>query len=126
VLINKDRNTRVNKKSKQLRRIRHTQPPQDIHGHMVKKLKKGETASCVKLHQKHVPGTTKQASNLNKDKGNKSSIHVVCTNDHSITSKSKRRIGKIICFKCKKMGHFIASWTLRMKRDASHITRRTT
>jgi hypothetical protein len=48
LLINKDRN----KKAKQLRRRRIAQPPQDIHGHVVKKLEKGETTASVKLHKK--------------------------------------------------------------------------
>jgi hypothetical protein len=55
-----------------------------------------------------IPGATKEASNLNKDKGNKSSVHVVCTNERSL-SKSKKGRGKRRCFKCKELGHFIAS-----------------
>jgi hypothetical protein len=42
---------------------------------------KGETAACVKIHQKDVPrATTKEASNLNKDRGNKSNVYCVCIN----------------------------------------------
>jgi hypothetical protein len=49
-----------------MQRTRHAQPPQDINGHVVKKLEKGETAVCVKLHQKRVSKATKEAINLNK------------------------------------------------------------
>jgi hypothetical protein len=44
---------------------------------MVKKLDMGETATCTRLHQTHVPRATKEESNLNKDKCNKSNVHVV-------------------------------------------------
>jgi hypothetical protein len=94
MLINKDRINRLNKKAKQPRRRRHAQPPQDIHGRMVKMLKKGETIACARLHQTHVPGATKETSNLNKDKGNKSSFHVVCTNNVSMTFKNRKRMRK--------------------------------
>jgi hypothetical protein len=83
-----------NKKAKQLRRRLHAQPSQDIHEHVVKKLEKGETATHVKLHKKRVPNATREANNKNKEKGEYSSINVVCSNDLSITSKHKRRIGK--------------------------------
>jgi hypothetical protein len=39
---------------KKLQRKCHTWPPQNIHGCMVKKLDKGETEACTKLHQKQV------------------------------------------------------------------------
>lgn len=47
---------------------------------------------CTKLNQKYVPGATmkKQPNNMKKGKCNISSVHVVCTNDISMTSKSKK------------------------------------
>jgi hypothetical protein len=63
MLINKDRNKRLNKKAKQLRRRHHAQAPQDIHGCMVKKLEKGETAACTKLQHKDVPKATRKQEN---------------------------------------------------------------
>lgn len=49
---------------------------------------------CTKLHQKYVPGATmkKQPNNMKKGKGNISTVHVVYTNDISMTSKSKKRM----------------------------------
>jgi hypothetical protein len=82
----------------------HAQPPRDVHGRMLKKLEKGKTKACTKLHHKDVPGATtkKTPNNMNKSKGNKSSVHVV-------TSKGKRRMRNERCFRCNKKGHFIAS-----------------
>jgi hypothetical protein len=57
-----------NKKMRQLRRRHHAQHPQDIHGHMVKKLEKGETATSVKLHKKEAPKAINKAINMNKEK----------------------------------------------------------
>jgi hypothetical protein len=64
LLINKERN----KKAKQLRRRRIAQPPQDIHGRVVKKLETGETAASVKLHKKDVPKAINEEINMNKEK----------------------------------------------------------
>jgi hypothetical protein len=98
-----------NKKAKQLRRRRLAQHPQDIHGLMVKKLEKGETAARVKLHKKQVPTTTREANKKNKKKCETSSINVVCSNDLFMSSKSIKKRGKRRCFKCKELVHFIAS-----------------
>jgi hypothetical protein len=46
---------------------------------------------------------------MNKEKGKNSISHVVCTDHLSMSSKSKKGIGKRRCFKCKELGHFIAS-----------------
>jgi hypothetical protein len=107
LLINKERN----KKAKQLRiRVRYiAQPPQDIHGRVVKKLETGETAASVKLHKKDVPKAINEAINMNNEKGKNSNSHVVCTDHLSMSSKSKKGRGKRRCFKCKELGHFIAS-----------------
>jgi hypothetical protein len=105
LLINKERN----KKAKQLRRRCIAQPPQDIHGRVVKKLETGETAASVKLHKKDVPEAIIEAINMNKEKGKNSISHVVCTDCLSMSSKSKKGRGKRRCFKCKELGHFIAS-----------------
>jgi hypothetical protein len=67
VLINKERN----KKAKQLRRRHIAQPPQDIHGCVVKKLETKETAASVKLHKKDVPKEKNKEINMNKEKGKK-------------------------------------------------------
>jgi hypothetical protein len=105
LLINKE----SNKKAKQLRRRCIAQPPQDIHGRVVKKLETGETAASVKLHKRDVPKAINEAINMNKEKGKNSISHVVCTDHLSVSSKSKKRRGKRRCFKCKELGHFIAS-----------------
>jgi hypothetical protein len=105
LLMNKERN----KKAKQLRRRRIAQPPQDIHGRVVKKLETGETTTSVKLHKKDVPKAINEAINMNKEKGKNSISHVVCTDHLSVSSKSKKGRGKRRCFKCKELGHFIAS-----------------
>jgi hypothetical protein len=94
-----------NKKQRQLRRRRHARLPQDIYENVVKKLEEGETAARVKLHKKEVP----KAINMKQEKGNDSTSHVVCTNNLSVSSKSKKRRGKQRCFKCKALGHLIAS-----------------
>jgi hypothetical protein len=104
-LINKERN----KKAKQLRRRRIAQPPQDIHGRVVKKLETEETATSVKLHKKDVPKAINEAINMNKEKGKDSISHVVRTNHLSMSSKRKKGRGKRRCFKCKELSHFIAS-----------------
>jgi hypothetical protein len=96
-----------NKKRRQLRRRRIAQPSQDIHGHVVKKLEKGETTSSVKLHKKDVPKDEK--INMSLEKGKDSINHVVCTDHFSMSSKNKKRKGKRGCFKCNKAGHLIAS-----------------
>ena len=98
-----------NKKAKQLRRRHIAQPPQDIHGRVVKKLETGETAASVKLHKKDVPKAINEEINMNKEKGKNSISHVVCTDHLSMSSKSKKGRGKKRCFKCKELGHFIAS-----------------
>jgi hypothetical protein len=59
---------------------------------MVKKLEKGRTVACTKLYKKDVPGATKQQPNgMNKDKGKNSILHVVCTNNVSMSPKNKKR-----------------------------------
>jgi hypothetical protein len=106
LLINKE----GNKKAKQLRRRRIAQPPQVIHGRVLKKLETGKTAASVKLHKKDVPKAINEAINMNKEKGKNSISHVVCTDHLSmISSKNKKGRGKRRCFKCKELGHFIAS-----------------
>ena len=97
-----------NKKAKQLRRRRIAQPPQDIHGRVVKKLETGETAASVKLHKKDVPKAINEEINMNKEKGKNSINHVVCTDLFSMSSKNKKRKGKRRCFKCNELGHLIA------------------
>jgi hypothetical protein len=77
---------------------------------VVKKLEKGETVACTKLQQKQLPRATKnQANNMNKYKGTNSFSHVVCTDNVSMSSKSKKRRRNERCFRCKDKGHFIAS-----------------
>jgi hypothetical protein len=98
-----------NKKQRQLRRRRMAQPLQDIHEHVVKKLEAGETAASVKLHKKDVPKAINEAINMNKKKGKNSNSHVGCTDHLSMSSKSKKGRGKRRCFKCKELGHLIAS-----------------
>jgi hypothetical protein len=39
-----------------MRRTLHAQLPQDIHGHVVKKLKNRETEGCTRLHLKQEQG----------------------------------------------------------------------
>jgi hypothetical protein len=99
---------RLEKSKRRLRRTCHAQPPQDIHEHMVKKIEKDETEACTRFHIKRVPKATREVNNKNKEKGEKSNIDVVCINDVSMSSKSKRWRGKRRCFKCKELGHFIA------------------
>jgi hypothetical protein len=106
LLINKERN----KKAKQLRRRRRARLPQDIYKYVMKKLEEGETAAIrVKLFEKDVPKAISEAINMRQEKGNDSISHVVCTNNLSMSSKSKKRRGKRRCFKCKELGHLIAS-----------------
>jgi hypothetical protein len=105
LLINKERN----KKANQLRRRRIAQPPQDIHGRVVKKLEMGETTSSVKLHKKDIPKAINEVINMNKEKGKDSISHVVRTDHLSMSSKSKKGRGKRRRFKYKELSHFIAS-----------------
>jgi hypothetical protein len=86
-----------NKKMRQLRRRHHAQPPQDIHGCVVKKLKKGETIASVNLHKKQVPKAINEASNMNKVKGKSSINHVVFGDNLSMCSKHKKGRGKRRC-----------------------------
>jgi hypothetical protein len=79
-----------NNKTRQLRRRHHAQPPQDIHGRVVKKLEKGEIIASVKLHKKEVPKSINKEINMNKEKGKDSISHVVCTDNSSMSSKHKR------------------------------------
>jgi hypothetical protein len=96
-----------NKKQRQLR-IRHiAQLSQDIHGRVVKKLEKGKTAASVKLHKKNVPKD--EEINMSLEKGKDLINHVVCTNHVSMSSQSNKKRGKRRCFKCKALGHLIAS-----------------
>jgi hypothetical protein len=46
---------------------------------------------------------------MNKEKGKNSISHVVCTDHLYMSSKSKKGREKRRCFKCKELGHFIAS-----------------
>jgi hypothetical protein len=110
-----------NKKAKQLRRRCHAQHPQGIHERVVKKFEKGETTAHVELHKKQVPNATREANNKNKEKGENSSINVVCTNDLSMTSKRKKRIGKRRFYKCKELGHLIASCPHMDTEEMLHI-----
>jgi hypothetical protein len=96
-----------NKKQRQLRRRHIAQLSQDIHGRVVKKLEKGKTAASVKLHKKDVPKD--EEINMSLEKGKDLINHVVCTNHVSLSSKSNKRRGKQRCFKCKALGHLIAS-----------------
>jgi hypothetical protein len=98
-----------NKKQRQLRRRHHAQLPQDIYEYVVKKLEEGETAARVKLLEKDVPKAISEATNMRQEKGNESISHVVCTNNLSMSSKSKKRKGKRRRLKCKELGHLIAS-----------------
>jgi hypothetical protein len=104
-----------NKKQRQLRRRRHARLPQDICENMVKKLEEGETAARVKLLEKDVPKAISEAINMIQEKGNDSINHVICTNNFSMSSKSNKRRGKRRCFKCKALGHLIASCPYKNK-----------
>jgi hypothetical protein len=115
LLINKERN----KKAKQLRRRRRAQLPQDIDEHVVKELEEGETTTRVKLLEKDVPKEMSGAINMRQEKGNVSISHVVCTNNLSVSSKSKKRRGKQRCFKCKALGHLIASCPYKDKDEGT-------
>jgi hypothetical protein len=108
-----------NKKQRQLRRRRHAQLPQDICENVVKKLEKGETAARVKLLEKDVPKAISEAINMIQEKGNDSINHVICTNNFSMSSKSKKRRGKQRCFKCKALGHLIASCPYKDKDEGT-------
>jgi hypothetical protein len=110
-----------NKKRKQLRRRCHARLPQDIHERVVKKLEKRETTTSVKLHEKEVPRAMSEAINMNKEKGKDSISHVVRTDHLSMSSKSKKGRGKRSCFKCKELGHFIASCP---HKDKDEVVRR--
>jgi hypothetical protein len=98
-----------NKKQRQLRRRCHARLPQDIYEHVVKKPEEGEIAARVKLHEKEVPKAISEAINMKQEKGKDSISHVVCTDHLSMSSKRKKGRGKRRCFKCKELGHFIAS-----------------
>jgi hypothetical protein len=98
-----------NKKQRQLRRRHHARLPQDIYEHVVKKLEEGETVARVKILEKDVPKALSEAVNMRQEKGNESISHVVCTNNLSMSSKSKRRRGKRRCFKCNESSRLIAS-----------------
>jgi hypothetical protein len=76
---------------------------------VVKKLEKRETITSVKLHEKEVPRAISEAINMNKEKGKDSISHVVRIDHLSMSSKSTKGRGKRRCFKCKELGHFIAS-----------------
>jgi hypothetical protein len=104
-----------NKKQRQLRRRRLARLPQDVYKHVVKKLEEGETAARVKLLEKDVPKAISEAINMRQEKGNDSVSHVICTNNLSMSSKSKKRRGKRRCFKCKRLGHLIASCSYKDK-----------
>jgi hypothetical protein len=97
-----------NKKQRQLRRRRYARLPQDIYKRVVKKLEEG-TAVRVKLYKKEVPKAISEAINMKQEKGEDSISHVVCIDHLSMSSKSKKGRGKRRCFKCKELGHFIAS-----------------
>jgi hypothetical protein len=73
----------------------------------VKKLEKGKTAASVKLHKKNVPKD--EEINMILEKGKDLINHVVCTDHVSMSSQSNKRRGKRRCFKCKALGHLIAS-----------------
>ena len=106
-----------NKKQRQLRRRRIAQLSQDIHGRVVKKLEKGKTAASVELHKKIVPKD--EEINMSLEKGKDLFNHVVCTDLFSMSSKSKKRRGKRRCFKCKKLGHLIASCPYKDKDEGT-------
>jgi hypothetical protein len=90
----------------------------------VKKLEKGRTKACTKRHQKDVPGATmkKQPNDMNKGKGNISTIHIVCTNDISMTSKTRKRMINEKFFRCNEKGHFFASCPCNQERASPRIT----
>jgi hypothetical protein len=67
------------------------------------------TVARVKLLEKDVPKAISEEINMRQEKGNDSISHVVCTNNLSMSSKSKKKRGKRRCFKCKELGHLIAS-----------------
>jgi hypothetical protein len=76
---------------------------------VVKKHEEGETAARVNLLEKDVPKAISEEINMRQEKGNDLISHVVYTNNLSMSSKSKKRRGKRRCFKCKALGHLIAS-----------------
>ena len=111
------RKLRGNKKQRQLRRRHIAQLSQDIHGRVVKKLEKGKTAASVELHKKTVPKD--EEINMSLEKGKGLFNHVVCTDLFSMSSKSKKRREKRRCFKCKKLGHLIASCPYKDKDEGT-------
>jgi hypothetical protein len=108
-----------NKKQRQLRRRRLAQLSQDIHGRVVKKLEKGKTTASVKLNKKNVPKAINEEINMNEEKGKNSISHVVCTNHLSMSFKHKKGRGKRRCFKCKEIGHLIASCPYKYKDEGT-------
>jgi hypothetical protein len=108
-----------NKKQRQLRRRCLARLPQDIYEHVVKKLEEGETAARVKLHEKDVPKAINKEINMNKEKGKNSINHVVCTDHLSMSFKYKKGKEKRRCFKCKKLGHLIASCPYQDKNEGT-------
>jgi hypothetical protein len=118
-VLGSQKNLCGNKKQRQLRRRRIAQLSQDIHGRVVKKLEKGKTTASAKLHKKDVPKAINEEINMNKEKGKNSISHVFCTDLFSMSSKSKKRRGKRKCFKCKKLGHLIASCPFKDKNEGT-------
>jgi hypothetical protein len=106
-----------NKKQRQLRRRHFAQLSQDIHGRVVKKLEKGKTAASVKLNKKSVPKD--EEINMSLEKGKDSINHVVCTDHLSMSFKHKKGRGKRRCFKCKEIGHLIASCPYKNKDEGT-------
>jgi hypothetical protein len=118
-----------NKKTRQLRRRRHAQPPEDIHGRMVKKLEKEETTTSVKLHKKEVPKTINEAINMNKEKCKNSVSHVNFTDNLSKSPNNKKereekggqvqgayrcsRSSSAVCSASSSLGHSGASYLVR-------------
>jgi hypothetical protein len=84
-----------------------------------KKLEEGETATRVKLLEKDVPKAISEAINKKQEKSNDSISHVICTNNLSMSSKSKKRRGKRRCFKCKRLGHLVASCPYKDKDEGT-------
>jgi hypothetical protein len=84
------------------------QPTQDIHGHMVKKLEKGETAACVKLHKNEFLRQHEKQTTRTRTKVKIQVLMLFALVIFLCPPRAKRR-GKRRYFKCKELGHFIAS-----------------
>jgi hypothetical protein len=99
---------KINRNKRIMRRRRLDQPTQDIHGHMVKKLEKGETAACVKLHKNEFLRQHEKQTTRTRTKVKIQVLMLFALVIFLCPPRAKRR-GKRRYFKCKELDHFIDS-----------------